>query len=95
MKLEKNIDDLQQLAEKQRELAQESNKGNQDKETLAEKQTELNKEFEALQEDLEKAKELNEQLENKQEIPNTKPDEEKIKAAQLTGTYLLELPCRQ
>ena len=30
-KLEKSIDDLQQLAEKQRELAQESNKGNQEK----------------------------------------------------------------
>lgn len=78
-KLEKSIDDLQQLAEKQRELAQESNKGNQDKESLAEKQTEVNKEFEALQEDLEKAKELNEQLENKQYIPDTKSDEEKIK----------------
>ena len=76
-KLEKSIDDLEQLAENQRELAQESNKGN--KETLTEKQDKLNKEFDALQEDLEKIKELNEQLENKQNIPDTKSDEEKIK----------------
>ena len=78
-KLEKSIDDLQKLAEKQRELALKSNMGNQNKEHIAEKQDELNKEFEALQEDLVKAKELNEQLENKQEIPDTKSNEEKIK----------------
>ena len=89
-KLEKSIDDLQQLAEKQRELAQESNKGNQDKESLAEKQDELNKEFESLQEDLEKTKELNEQLENKQDIPDTKSDEEKIKEDMLKSAEQLQ-----
>ena len=89
-KLEKSIDDLQQLAEKQRELALESNKGNQDKESLAKKQEELNKEFEALQDDLEKTKELNDQLENKQDIPDTKSNEEKIKEDMQKSTEQLQ-----
>ena len=78
-KLEKNIDQLQKLAEKQRELAEESQKGESEKETLKEKQEELNKEFENIQKELEKAKELNEELENKQDIPDTKSQEEQIK----------------
>jgi hypothetical protein len=78
-KLEKNIDELQKLAEKQRQLAEESNKGEKDKESLNKKQEELNKEFEDIQKELEKAKELNKDLENKQDIPDTKTKEEQIK----------------
>ena len=89
-KLEKNIDELQKLAEKQRELADESNKGDKDKETLNQKQEELNKEFEAIQEDLEKAKELNKDLENKQDIPDTKSDEEQIKEDMLKSAEQLQ-----
>ena len=89
-KLEKNIEELQKLAEKQRELAKESNEGKQDKESLSQKQEELNKEFEAIQEDLEKAQKLNEELENKQDIPNTKSEEDKIKEDMLKSAEQLQ-----
>ncbi|MDG1189964.1 MAG: hypothetical protein P8N00_05375, partial [Flavobacteriales bacterium] len=78
-KLEKNIDELQKLAEKQRQLAEESNKGEKDKESLNKKQEKLNKEFEDIQKESEKAKELNKDLEKKQDIPDTKTKEEQIK----------------
>ena len=39
----------------------------------------MNKEFENIQKELEKAKELNEELENKQDLPDTKSQEEQIK----------------
>lgn len=89
-KLEKNIDELQELAEKQRELADESNKGDKDKESLNKEQEQLNKEFEDIQKELEKAKELNKDLENKQDIPDTKSEEEQIKEDMLKSSEQLQ-----
>jgi hypothetical protein len=74
-KLEKNIDALKELSEKQKELSDKKD----DKEALKKEQENIQKEFEDIQKDLEKAKEMNEKLEYKQEIPNTKSAEEEIK----------------
>ena len=74
-KIEKNIDNLKKLSEKQEEL---SNKEG-DKETLKQEQEDIQKEFEDIQKDLEKAQEMNEELEYKNDIPDTKSAEEEIK----------------
>jgi hypothetical protein len=67
-KLEKNIDALKELSEKQKELSDKKD----DKDALKQEQEKIQKEFEDIQKDLEKAKEMNEKLEYKQEIPKHK-----------------------
>lgn len=78
-KLEKSVEDLQELAKKQKELAERSKDGSADNDALKKEQEKLNEEFEDLQKDLEKTQKLNQKLENKQDIPDTKNQEEEIK----------------
>ena len=62
----------------------------QRKKTIRKKQEKLNQEFEDIQKDLDKARELNQKLDNKQELPRTQPQEEKIKEDMRKSSSLLE-----
>jgi len=77
-KLEKNAGKLEQLAKKQDELAKKTLDKNQDSDQLKKEQEEIQKEFEEIQKDLEQAQKLNQELENKKDIPDTKKQEENI-----------------
>ena len=77
-KLEKNANKLDELAKKQSELAKKSLDKNQNSEELKKEQEEIQKEFEEIQKDLEQAQKLNQDLENKKDIPDTKKQEENI-----------------
>ena len=87
-KLEKSIDDLSRLSEKQKKLADNNKSIKSD--SLKKKQEKLNQEFEDIQKDLDKARELNQKLDNKQELPRTQPQEEKIKEDMRKSSSLLE-----
>ncbi len=78
-KLEKNANDLLDLAEKQKALAEKTKEKNQNTEDLKKEQEKIQKEFKDIQEDLKKAQELNQELENKMDLADTKSKEEEIK----------------
>lgn len=77
-KLEKNANKLEELAKKQNELAKKSLNKNLKPEQLKKEQKEIQKEFEDIQKGLEQAQKLNQNLENKKDIPDTKKQEENI-----------------
>ena len=77
-KLENTIQKLDELSQKQEKLSEETQKKTSNKEDLKEEQEAIQKEFEKIQEELKKAEELNQELEEKQELPNMKSEEEQI-----------------
>ncbi|MGB1219202.1 MAG: DUF4175 family protein, partial [Flavobacteriales bacterium] len=81
-KMQDNIDDLFELAEKQKDLAEKTKESSKkDEETqkqLAEDQEKLNEEFEDMKDRLEDMKDLNESLEKPFELEDTKAKEEEI-----------------
>lgn len=77
-KLEKNANQLEKLAQKQKELAQKTLDKKQDTAQINKEQKEIQKEFENIQNELDQAQKLNQELENKRDIPDTKSLEQNI-----------------
>lgn len=69
MKLEENIQDLQEQIDEQEQLNEETKDRKSDQEELSKKQEEQNKETEELQEKLEELNELNQKRENPDALP--------------------------
>jgi hypothetical protein len=89
-KLEKAIDKLKDLSEKQEKLAEESDKKESNSDELKKQQEELNKEFDALKKEMDEIEKLNEELENPNELPKTEEQEEQIQQDQKEGKESLE-----
>ena len=68
-KMEEAISELEDLAEAQQELAEQSEAGETPEEELKAKQDSLNRAFDKVQEALDDAEKLNEQLENPNNVP--------------------------
>ena len=81
-KLEKNIQKINELAEKQEQLAKETEKSKTEKQELLDKQNQLNKEFEEFKKDNKELSEINKTLENKHELENTEKAEQEIQKDQ-------------
>jgi hypothetical protein len=77
-KLNKNIDKLKELSQQQEELAKQAEEKSTSAEELKQQQEELKEEFEKVQKDLEETKKLNESLEDKEDLPDTKEQEQAI-----------------
>lgn len=77
-KLENTIEKLDKLADKQEELSEQTQEKGANKEELQEEQKKLNEEFEKIQEELKKAEKLNQELEEKQKLPDMSSEEEQI-----------------
>lgn len=69
---------LEELAKKQEELAKKAEDKEANAEELAKEQEDLNSEFEDVKKDLEELQEKNEALENPENLPETKEQEEAI-----------------
>jgi hypothetical protein len=76
--LNKAIDDLKDLINKQEELSRKNNDKNADSDELKQQQNQLQNEFKQLQDDLKKLEELNNQLENKNDLPETNELEQQV-----------------
>ena len=76
--MEEAISDLEKLAEEQKSLAEESEKGDTPEEELKARQDSLNQEFDKIQEALEDAEKLNEELENPNSMPMMEEMQEEI-----------------
>lgn len=77
-KMDEAISDLEKLAEKQEELAEETAAGETDEEELKAKQDSLDQEFDKIQEALDDAEKLNEELENPNGMPKMEELQEEI-----------------
>jgi len=77
-KLENTIQKLDELAQKQKKLSEETQQKDTNKEELKKQQEDIQEEFEKIQEELKKAEELNQELEEKKELPNMQYEEEEI-----------------
>jgi len=89
-KLEKSIDDLQRLAQKQNDLSEKTKNKTEQDEVLLKEQEQLKSEFEEIQKDMQKARDLNKELEHKKDIPDTKTAEEEIQNEMQKSTQKLE-----
>jgi len=82
LELEKNVneavDELNKLAEKQEELAEETKNKEQSPEELLEKQKELSKEFENIKKDLEDIQKKNSELEKPMPLDDNKEEQDKV-----------------
>ena len=91
LKMEETINDLQKLAEKQKDLAKETEQAKkEDLDQLKEKQEQLNEEFKKVEEDLKSLEEKNNALDEKREIPPTQEQQEQIKEAQQNSSESLQ-----
>ncbi|MEY3417928.1 MAG: hypothetical protein RL308_952 [Bacteroidota bacterium] len=81
-KLEKNIQKLNELAQKQEALSKENEQPKSDKQAALDKQNQLNKAFEKLQQENKDLAEINKTLENKHDLEQTEQAEEAIKQDQ-------------
>ena len=77
-KIENTIQKLDELAQKQEKLSEETQQKNTNKEELKKQQEAIQEEFKKIQEELKKAEELNQELEEKQELPDMQSEEEQI-----------------
>ena len=89
-KMEKTIQELKELAEKQEQLSKEAEEGKKDAEQLNKEQEQLNKEFEDVKDDLKKLEELNNQLEDPKELPNTEELQKEIQEEQQKSSSELQ-----
>jgi hypothetical protein len=81
-KLEKTIQELQDLAKQQEELSKETEEGKKSQEQLQKEQNELNEKFKDVQDDLKKLEELNKQLENPKDLPTTEEQQKEVTESQ-------------
>ena len=91
MKLEENIQDLQEQIEDQEKLNEETTDRKNDKEELSQKQEEEKKDTEELQEQLDKLQEMNQERENPDALPEDMKEQlEQIKQEQQNAQEQLE-----
>ena len=90
VQMEEAVDDLKKLAEKQRDLASESEKGEKSSEELQKEQEKLNDEFKDVQKNLEDLRKKNNELKNPNSMMDSKSEEESIKNAQKESSEQLE-----
>jgi hypothetical protein len=81
-KMEKTIQELKELAEKQEQLSKDAEEGKKDTEQLKKEQNELNKQFQDVKDDLKKLEELNKELEDPKDLPNTEELQKEIQEEQ-------------
>ncbi len=81
-KMEKTIQELKELSEKQEQLSKEAEEGKKDLEQLKKEQNELNEQFKDVKDDLKKLEELNQQLEEPKDLPNTEEMQKNISEEQ-------------
>jgi hypothetical protein len=77
-KIKENIDQLNKLAGKQQQLAEQSKQTNADSKTLQQQQDNIKKDFAQVEKSLEDVAKKNEALDNKTNFNNPKADEQKI-----------------
>ena len=78
-RIEKTINDLNELAEKQQQLAEKTKDKNQDSNKLKQQQEELNKKFEELSKEFEETLKKNEELEKPMRLDDFDEERENIK----------------
>jgi len=78
-KMEQTMKDLKDLAQKQAELAKDTEQKSKTNEELVKKQEEINKAFEDVKKDIQDMQKQNKELENPKDLPDTKDAEQKIK----------------
>ncbi|MBX9850754.1 MAG: DUF4175 family protein [Cytophagaceae bacterium] len=89
-KLDKIVDDLNKLSEKQENLSEKTSEKKESNEKLMEEQQKLNEEFEKIQKEMKELSEINESLENKKEMENTSEEESEINKEQKNSTENLK-----
>jgi hypothetical protein len=90
-KMQKTIDKLSELSNKQDELANKTAEKKTDKNDLAKEQDSLTNQFDNLKKDIQDLERKNGELENQQKIPDTKAQQEDIsKEQQSAGNQLKE-----
>ena len=82
MELSENIDQMNELAEKQKKAAENSEEKNADQESLLEEQQELSEEFQELQQEMQEMQELNQSLERPQPMQNTSEEQQSVEQQQ-------------
>jgi hypothetical protein len=90
-KLEEAISWLKEMADKQEDLAEESEKKNASTEELKKEQDKLNDEFKQLREDLDVLEQKNKELEEPNPLGNTDQDEKAIEEQMQEGSEQLEM----
>jgi len=91
LRLEQNIEELKKLAEKQKELAEETkNSPKKDSEDLQQKQDSINKAFEDIKKDLQKLDSLNKLLEEPNKFDNKQEEQKKVDSLQNKAQENLE-----
>jgi hypothetical protein len=89
-KLTNTIDKIQDLSNKQEQLAKETQQKTSDNKALKEKQEELKDEFDKLKKDLKELQQKNEDLEDKTTFENTKDEQQQIDKEQDESTEELD-----
>ena len=84
-KMENTIDKLNELAEKQKKLAEESLKKDADKEALAEKQKKQKEEFDKIAEEYKETQEKNKELKDPMSLDDFKKETQEIKEGMKEG----------
>lgn len=77
-RLEKTIEDLNELSEEQEKLSEQTEDKSLDNKELQEKQEELNEKFDEIQKELDEIKKLDESMENPNEMDDSQEDREDI-----------------
>ncbi|MDQ3392845.1 MAG: DUF4175 family protein [Bacteroidota bacterium] len=90
LKVDENIQELEELSEKQKELSEELNNKDADNKDLKDKQEEHNESFKNIEESLEEMKELNEDLKNPEHMEDFSEDEKSIEEDQQKSKEALE-----
>jgi hypothetical protein len=89
-KAEEIKNDLKNLAEEQKKLADQTQNKKENKEELLKQQDNLNNDFKKLEEELKDLDKLNESLENKNELKDFTKEQQDIKNSQQKGTEQLQ-----
>jgi len=76
--LKKNIDDLEELAEKQKDIAEKTKDKANSKEELGKEQEKLNKEFDQLKKEMKELDSMNKELKTSNEMEDFKQDQDDI-----------------
>ena len=89
-KLQKSIDELKKLQEKQEKLSEETKESKKDNEKLSDSQEKLNEEFKELEKKLDDLQKQNQELEEPNKLENTEQMEKSIEESMNNSTEQLE-----
>ena len=88
--LEETIEDIEDLGNKQEELAEETESKESDNQELMDKQEELNEEFEDFEKSLEELEEMNQDLKNPEPLQDYDEENQQIREMQEMSQEMLE-----